>query len=127
MPTKTWKGRERKIAAYFGTVRTPLSGGNSGHSRSDSRHPRLFLEDKHRKRHAVISLWDETKKLAEKEGKTPVIALTQHGRHGFWIMCHCDDLQVVAAEARIDNPRTKDILGGPTEEEGTPISDQGNV
>ena len=103
-PTKTWKGRERQIAAFFGTKRTPLSGGNSGHSRSDSRHPRLFLEDKHRKRHAVISLWDETKVLAEKEEKIPVVALTQHGRPGFWIMVHSSDLLDVAAEAALAIP-----------------------
>jgi hypothetical protein len=126
-PTKTWKSRERKIAAYFGTQRTPLSGGNSGHTRSDTLHPTLFIEAKHRKRHAVISLWEETKKLAEKESKTPVIALTQHGKHGFWIMMHSDDLLDVARAIEFDLGRESGIIGGPTSPEGTTIDDQGVV
>ena len=57
--------------------RTPLSGGNSKITRSDVIHDELFIECKLKKKHAVISLWDETKKLAEKEGKTPVVALCE--------------------------------------------------
>lgn len=92
MPTKTWKNRERQIAEFFGTERTPLSGGNSKITRSDTLHPVLFVEQKHRKKHAVVGLWDDTKTLAAKEDKTPVITLTQHNRPGFWIVVHCDDL-----------------------------------
>ena len=30
--------------------------------------------------------------MAKKEGKTPVVALCEKGRAGFWIMVHSDDL-----------------------------------
>ena len=58
MADKTWKSRERKVAKYFNTHRTPLSGGSSRHTRSDSLHDSLFVECKLRKKHSVISLWD---------------------------------------------------------------------
>jgi hypothetical protein len=48
-----------------------------------------------KKKHAVLSLWDDTKKLADAENKTPVIALCQKNRKGFWIVVHEDDLQKV--------------------------------
>ena len=75
MADKTWKARERQVASYFNTHRTPLSGGSSRHTRSDSLHDELFVECKLRKKHSVISLWDETNEMAKKESKTPVIAL----------------------------------------------------
>ena len=93
----TWKARERQVAEYFGTSRTPLSGGNSTITRADTQHPTLFIEQKHRKSHSVVSLWDKVKKLARKENKTPVVTLTQHNRPGFWLVIHGDDLQEVAA------------------------------
>ena len=34
--------------------------------------------------------------MAKKESKTPVIALCESGRTGFWITVHSDDLQKVA-------------------------------
>ena len=45
-----------------------------------------------KKKHSVISLWDETAELAKKEGKTPVIALCEKNRPGFWVMVHSSDL-----------------------------------
>ena len=48
-----------------------------------------------KKKHAVISLYDKTKKLAEAEGKIPVICLCQSHRKGFWIVVHEDDLDKV--------------------------------
>ena len=48
-----------------------------------------------KKKHAVISLWDETKKLADLEKKTPVIALCEKYRKGFWIIIHSDDLDAL--------------------------------
>ena len=91
MPDKAWKQRERDVAEFFHGQRNPLSGGNSRHTRADVIHDRLFIECKLRKKHTVISLWDETKALADKEGKTPVIALCEKGRPGFWIMVRSED------------------------------------
>ena len=75
MPDKAWKKRERDVASYFNGTRTPLSGGNGKITRADVIHESLFIECKLRAKHTVVSLWDDTAKLAKLEGKTPVIAL----------------------------------------------------
>ena len=92
MSDKAWKQRERQVAAFFGGQRTPLSGGNGKITRADVIHDKLFIECKLRKKHTVITLWDDTNVMAKKEGKTPVVALCEKGRAGFWIMVHSDDL-----------------------------------
>jgi hypothetical protein len=103
MPTKTWKNKERQVAGFFGTKRCPLSGSNSGHDTcSDSLHDRLYIEQKHRRRHAVLEVWRQAKRCAEREGKTPLVSLTEHGRHGFWVLCHCDDLRAVLEQLNHD-------------------------
>lgn len=98
MSDKAWKQVERRIAKFFGSVRTPLSGGNSGHTRSDSLHSVLFVEAKHRKVHSAVTLWRDTKELADKEDKIPVICLAEKNKKGFWVMVHSDDLLNVACE-----------------------------
>ena len=89
---RTWKQRESNVANFFQGQRTPLSGGNSKITRSDVIHDELFIECKLKKKHTVITLWDETAKIAKVEGKTPVIALCEKNRPGFWVMVHSDDL-----------------------------------
>jgi len=106
----TWKKRERKIAGMFGATRTPLSGGASGHTRSDSLHPRLFIEAKLRVKHSAVTLYDSTAELAKLENKIPVVALTEKGRKGFFILVHCDDLQKVASEVVAETPIESDLL-----------------
>ena len=97
MSDKVWKKRERQVAKFFGCKRTPLSGQNSGHeTSSDVLHPHLYVEQKHRKSHAIINLWDDTAKKAEKEGKIPVVTLTQKGRPGFWVLVKSSDLMSVS-------------------------------
>ncbi len=91
MPDKAWKQRERDVAAFFHGERNPLSGRNSKHTGADVIHARLFIEVKLRKKHTVITLWDETKALADREGKTPVICLCEKNRPGFWVMFHSTD------------------------------------
>ena len=88
MPDKAWKKRERDVAGYFKGMRTPLSGGNGKITRADVIHDSLFIECKLRAKHTVVSLWDDTAKLAKLEGKTPVIALCEKNRPGFWVMVH---------------------------------------
>ena len=92
MPDKAWKKRERNVAGYFNGKRTSLSGRNSKVTRADVIHDSLFIECKLRAKHTVVSLWDDTAKLAKLEGKTPVIALCEKTRPGFWIMVHSSDL-----------------------------------
>jgi len=79
---KNWKAFERGIAKSVGSERTPLSGGNSKQTLSDTLHQELFIECKHRKSLSVVSLFRATRELAKKEGKEPILALKENGRHG---------------------------------------------
>ena len=88
----TWKARERAIAAYFHGQRTPLSGGNSKHTRGDVIHEKLYIEVKYRAKHSVLTLWRDTHDKAVAEGKTPVVCLCEKGKEGFFILVHSDDL-----------------------------------
>lgn len=96
MPTQTWKARERALARMFGTQRTPLSGGNSRHTRSDSLHPTIFIETKLRRRHAVLSLYDSVAELAKRENKLPLVVLSEHRRKGFFVVMPLDILGIEA-------------------------------
>ena len=98
---KTWKAVERKVASFFGAKRTPLSGGNSGHTRSDTLHDILFVETKYRKVHSAVQLWRKTEKLAYKENKIPVVALAEKGARGFWLLVHAGDLTAVANQRTV--------------------------
>lgn len=92
----TWKNIERKIAEFFGTRRTPLSGSNSGHTRSDTLHELLFVEAKYRVKHSAVTLWRDTAELAKKENKIPVVCLSEKRKKGFWVVCHSSDLTAIA-------------------------------
>ena len=96
MNKSNFKGFERLVAKFFGTERTPLSGGNSRHTRSDTLHEDLYIECKKRKRMATVQLYDEIKKLARKEGKFPVLAITETGRRGWLLVVDPKDLVLVA-------------------------------
>lgn len=80
MPDKPWKQAERNVARVTGGVRTPLSGGSSGHTSGDVIHPVLYVEVKYRKRFAVVSLMEKVEKKSKKERKIPVVALQQKGK-----------------------------------------------
>ncbi len=103
--SRTWKKAEARVAALIGARRQVLSGssGRDDRSQSDSTHPRIFVEAKYRQRHAVRSLFDETKAKARKEGKTPVVALIDKGRPGCLICVHSDDLAHLVAEFTLAN------------------------
>lgn len=103
----TWKASERRVADKFGTRRNPLSGGNSGVTRSDTRHSKLFIESKYRQRHAVVKLYNDTAKLAKLEDKVPVVALFEKGKPGFWLLLKADDLKTVANEYMTENNNYK--------------------
>lgn len=117
MHRSSWKRRERKAAADFGAKRQVGSGslGRSDRSRSDSTHQRLFLECKHSKRHAVITLWDKTHEFAKKEGKIPVVILSVMGRPGKWYLIKDVHLKEVASE----QSGTTDMEGVGSGEHGT--------
>jgi hypothetical protein len=97
---RTWQKAEGRVAALFG-ARRQVGSGSSGRddlTRSDSTHPRLFVETKLRQAHAARSLHDEVKARAHLEGKIPVVALVDKGRPGALVCVHTDDLADVLAE-----------------------------
>ena len=93
MADKVWKRAERIVAKIFGTVRTPLSGGSSRHTRSDTLHKKLFIEIKYRKKHGLMSLWREVKQQAKDEDKVPLIALREKGSKYTLIAVEVNDLE----------------------------------
>lgn len=50
-----WKSCEQEVADVFGAYRKALSGGNSHETRSDSNHPRLFIETKADKQLVLVT------------------------------------------------------------------------
>ena len=56
---------------------------------------KLKITKVEKKKHSVLTLYDDTKKMADVEGKTPVIALCQKHRKGFWIVVHANDLEKI--------------------------------
>jgi len=87
----TWKKFERKVAKKLGGVRTPLSGSHSRHTSGDVIHDRFYVECKYRSRFAVVTLFDEVKERAKKEGKIPILALKQKNRRGELVVLDLDD------------------------------------
>ena len=97
-----WKNAERTVAKFFDTRRTPLSGGNSGHTRSDTLHDKLFIETKYRKGgFSVVNLWKNVQKLAKKEDKIPVVALRTKGSPLTHLVIEVNDLIKVMNEIRV--------------------------
>jgi hypothetical protein len=108
----SWKRRERDAAALFGSRRKVLSGssGRDDQTRSDSDHPRLFIESKFRASSSVRSLWEKTRELARREGKTPVVMLYTKHKPGALVVVHENDLQAVAVElAALKQGQTVDL------------------
>jgi len=79
MPDKAWKAFERRIAKSLGTVRTPLSGGASRHTKSDTLHSGLFVECRQRAHSATCVWFGVVRHEAKKENKIPVMALHRSG------------------------------------------------
>ncbi len=83
-PDPAWKRDEREVGKFFGTNRTPLSGGSSRHTRSDTLHQSLFVEVKTRSAvpltwSAIVRLFGEIEKPAAAEQKRAV--LVTHKKH----------------------------------------------
>lgn len=96
----SWKKFERRVAAFFGSSRTPLSGGNGKQTRSDTLHARLFIECKLRAKSPVHRLFAETEHLAAKEGKTPILALQEKHHPGWLLVCRPEDIHLLASYAK---------------------------
>ena len=124
MHRSSWKRGERVTARMFGAERQIGSGslGRADRSTSDSTHERLYIECKHAKRHAVITLWDDASTKAKKEKKTPLVVLRVKGRPGSWFLIKDSDLERIADERR--SGVTGSIGSG---SEGTEEADLGDV
>lgn len=103
MPDKPWKAFERNIAARFSTTRTPLSGGTSQHTRSDTLHPTLFIEAKHRRAWApLLRAFAEQVPKAHQEGKVSVLILgvPRLATEQALVICRLGDLPYLADQMR---------------------------
>lgn len=89
----TWKQFENKIARIFGSTRTPLSGGNSKITRSDSLSKEVFIECKYRAKFPTFDLWKSTQELAKLENKIPIVAIKKKGERGFLYVVSPDDIE----------------------------------
>lgn len=102
----TWKDVERRIARKFGTERTPLSGGNGKQTRSDTLHTKLFIEIKHRVRIPFYSTFRETRDLARKENKTPMVISHETNSHSEIVMIELRDFLTLCHPDIIRSPGT---------------------
>ena len=90
---KAWKKLEQKVARMRNTERTPLSGGNSKITRSDTMDKTFFIECKLRKNPALWNLYEKTAELAEKEKKVPVLVIKKKGKHGELFVIHSKNIK----------------------------------
>jgi hypothetical protein len=109
MADKTWKAFERVVSKFFGTTRTPLSGGNGKQTRSDSLHPELFISCKYSSKSALHSLFQEESIKANVEGKIPIVCTKKKGSDGFLITIHSQDFESVCRLAST-NPASSESL-----------------
>jgi hypothetical protein len=79
---KSWKKLEQKVARLRGTERTPLSGGNSRETRSDTLDNTFFIECKLRKDPAIWNLYEQVEELAKKENKIPILVIKRKANMG---------------------------------------------
>ena len=98
MADKSWKAFERTVARFFGCCRNSLSGMMSKLTASDTIHDRLYIECKHGKKVPAWTLFEKTRELARREGKIPVVAMRQTGKHRWLLVIDADDLSDVADE-----------------------------
>ena len=75
------------------TERTPLSGGNSKITRSDTLDKTFFIECKLRKNPAVWNLYEKVSELAGKENKVPLLVIKKKGRRGELFVVHSKHLK----------------------------------
>jgi hypothetical protein len=88
---KSWKQLERAIAHKFGTERTPLSGRNSRHTRSDTLSKSFYIEVKSLSRLPFWKKFQEARSRARQEGKKPLLAFHKKGYPGTVVMMDLDD------------------------------------
>ena len=110
MNRNTWKQGERRIAELFGTRRTPLSGGNSGHTRSDTLHKELFIEVKHSKKYPKEILVNKTFKEAKNEAKIPLLVFLKLNFPEPLILCKLKDLKEISEKMTYEGRKANNTI-----------------
>lgn len=95
MTEKNWKKVERRIASYFNSQRTPLSGFNSRHTESDTLNSELFIEIKTRKKIPFLKTFKETIEKAKKENKIPLVVFVEKNSRTPIVMCNINNLKEI--------------------------------
>lgn len=101
MHRRTWKKSEQRLAEFFGTKRTPLSGKSSRHTSSDTLNDNIFIEHKLRKKMPFKTLMEKTEKLAAGEGKIPLVVVREKGSHRWMAFLNLKDIPKVAREMEV--------------------------
>jgi hypothetical protein len=114
----SWKSCESRAGIFLGAKglgksgRAPLSGSNSGTTRSDTPHPTIFCEVKRDKRYlSVTKLWhkyfdNEFKKLKPKDRPILILTLPEEkdgkvvSKSSDIVCFHCDDAQDIVNNSR---------------------------
>ena len=104
---KSWKKLEQKVARMRETERTPLSGGNSRQTRSDTLDDTFFIECKLRKDPAVWNLYEQVEELAKKENKLPVLVIKKKGKHGELFIVNDRYLKAFIENWEVNNEESK--------------------
>lgn len=90
MADKRWKAFERRVARAFGCERTPLSGGSSRHTRSDTLHPTLYIECKSNVAHPLLRGWNRHTAAAKAFGLMPLGMIIPGPPRGPLVVWHSD-------------------------------------
>ena len=109
MGEPAWKAAERRIAEMFFSERTPLSGSNSKHTKSDTLSDQFYVEAKYREFHSARTLLEDTRKKAKEERKLPVVALVDKKRPGFTVCVHSSDLRKFVQVYMLIHARELDV------------------
>lgn len=108
MTDARFKRAERRVAEMLGTRRTPLSGGNSAHTRSDTLHPDLYVEVKLAKRPPLWDRMHELRKRARRVGRSPLTLVTHPDNGPRLVLMDLEDM--VAFNLDRDDNRILDLL-----------------
>ena len=95
-----WRNLEYQASKIFGAVRNRYSGAcpTITGSTSDAFNDRLYVECKMRAKHSLCRLMDTVRAKArrEREYRTGIVVIKEHGERGCIICLHCDDLETLA-------------------------------
>jgi hypothetical protein len=108
---RTWHRSESGAADMLGARRQVCSGSSRRDdvTCSDWTYERPFIESTLRSKHTVLTLRDNVRRQAAKEGKIPVLALHDKHRPRFVLVIHSDDPAIVLAEyAAVHNGSKKE-------------------